>query len=117
MVRDKRVSAQGTAVILLAAVFFPVSGYAGTLAMGTLNFYGYSHNIIVFLSATVVITPPPYFLTHLQLFVQSRVHIPVSPRPLQITRIHNQRNQRTIRTLLTVFFAAVYNTSSSMTDD
>jgi hypothetical protein len=28
-------------VILLVVVFFPVSGYVGTMAMGALDFYGY----------------------------------------------------------------------------
>jgi hypothetical protein len=42
----------------LAVVFFPVSGYAGPPATGTLDFYGYFH---------VVIIPPSDFLVHLRI--------------------------------------------------
>jgi hypothetical protein len=36
---DELTTALGTPVILFAVVFFPVSGYAGTMATGTLDFY------------------------------------------------------------------------------
>jgi hypothetical protein len=41
IIADKLPSALGTAVILFAIVFFPVSGYLGAMAMGALEFYGY----------------------------------------------------------------------------
>jgi hypothetical protein len=41
MVSDELTTALGTPVILFAVVFFPVSGYVGTMAMGALDFYGY----------------------------------------------------------------------------
>jgi hypothetical protein len=38
---DKLAAAVFTPAILLAAAFFPVSSYAGAMAMGALDFYGY----------------------------------------------------------------------------
>jgi hypothetical protein len=38
---DKLVTAVLAPVILLAAAFFPVSGYAGAVAMGALDFFGF----------------------------------------------------------------------------
>jgi hypothetical protein len=46
-------------------VFFSVSGYAGALATGAIDPYGYNHNIIVLLCVPVVITSPSYFVEHL----------------------------------------------------
>jgi hypothetical protein len=40
MVTDELTTTLGTEVILFTVAFFPVSGYAGTMAMGALNFYG-----------------------------------------------------------------------------
>jgi hypothetical protein len=51
-------------VILFILVLFPVSGYVRTVAMGAFDFYDDLHNSIVFLCASVVITPLSYFLDH-----------------------------------------------------
>jgi hypothetical protein len=41
IITDKLPSALAAPVILFAVVFFPVSGYGGTMATGALEFYGY----------------------------------------------------------------------------
>jgi hypothetical protein len=41
IIADKLPSALAAPVILFAVVFFPVSGYGGTMATGALEFYGY----------------------------------------------------------------------------
>jgi hypothetical protein len=41
MAADELTTALGTEVILFAVVFFPVSGYPGTMVMGALDFYSY----------------------------------------------------------------------------
>jgi hypothetical protein len=53
-------------VIVFTLVLFPVSGYVRTVAMGAFDFYDDLHNFIVFLCASVVITPLSYFLDHNQ---------------------------------------------------
>jgi hypothetical protein len=40
MAAGELTTALGTEVILFAVVFFPVSGYVGTMAMEALDFYG-----------------------------------------------------------------------------
>jgi hypothetical protein len=40
MVTDELTTALGTEVILFTIVFFPVSGYVRTMAMGAFDFYG-----------------------------------------------------------------------------
>jgi hypothetical protein len=41
MAADELTSALGAEVILFAVVFFPVSGYARSMATRALDFYGY----------------------------------------------------------------------------
>jgi hypothetical protein len=53
--------------ILFSLVLFPVSGYVRAVAMGAFDFYADLHNFIVFLCASVVITPLSYFLDHHQI--------------------------------------------------
>jgi hypothetical protein len=52
---------------MFAIVFFPVSGYLGAMAMGTLEFYGCFHDFIVIPCVPFVITPLSYFVDHLQM--------------------------------------------------
>jgi hypothetical protein len=55
--------------ILFAAASFPVSGYVGAMAMGTLDFYGCQHDFTVFFCDPVLITPLSYFVDHLLNFL------------------------------------------------
>jgi hypothetical protein len=64
MIAYKLAAALFTEVILFPLVFFPISGYVRAVAMGAFDFYDDLHNFIVFLYASVVITPLSYFLDH-----------------------------------------------------